>query len=131
MLTRINDLLVTGKDFAIETTLSTRSYVSFIKKARLAGYKISLLFFWLDSAVTAKERVKHRVMQGGHNIPEDVIERRYQRGIQNLTRLYIPVVDYWTVYNNTNASILIAEGENSVDFNIFNSDIWSTITDGL
>jgi len=129
MLARINDLLTAGKDFAIETTLSTRSYVSFIKKAQQAGYKVSLFFFWLDSANTAKERVQHRVKQGGHNIPEDVIERRYRRGIQNLVRLYIPVVNYWTVFNNTKETISIAQGK-GLDININNPDIWYRITHG-
>jgi len=130
MLNRINDLITDGKDFAFETTLSTRSYVSLIKKTKQYGYKITLLFFWLDSPSTAKERVKYRVIHGGHNIPEDVIERRYKRGIQNLTDLYIPVVDYWIIFDNTKEPILVAEGIKAIDFNINNPDIWEKITNG-
>lgn len=130
MLSRINELLADGKDFAFETTLSTRSYVSLIKKAKQSGYKITLLFFWLDSSATAKERVKYRVMHGGHNIPEDVIERRYKRGIQNLTRLYIPQVDYWIIFDNTKEPVLIAEGLSLIDFNVNNHDIWKRISNG-
>ncbi|PBQ34564.1 zeta toxin [Sphingobacteriaceae bacterium] len=130
MLHRIRELLANGNDFAFETTLSTRSYVSLIKEAKQLGYKVTLVFFWLDSFETAKERVKHRVLLGGHDIPEDIIERRYKRGIQNLTKLYISQVDYWMVFDNTKESRLVAEGTNSLGFNIINSDIWSRISNG-
>lgn len=127
MLHRINELLMGGEDFAFETTLSTRSYVSLIKKAKSLGYKVNLIFFWLDSINTAKNRVKHRVMHGGHNIPEEVIERRYMRGIQNLTKLYIPQVNYWAIFDNTEHPELVAEGIDDLGFNIINPDIWSII----
>ena len=130
MLKRIRELMADQVDFAFETTLSTRSYVSLVKQAQAIGYRVSLLFFWLDSISTAKERVKHRVLQGGHNIPEEVIERRYVRGIQNLTRLYIPIVDYWIIFDNTQNPMLVAEGVGELDCNINNYDIWSTIIHG-
>lgn len=131
MLHRIRELLVEGHDFAFETTLSTRSYVSLIKEAKQRGYNVTLVFYWLDSHDTAKERVKHRVLNGGHNIPDDVIERRYKRGIQNLTELYISQVEYWMVFdNNTKKSNLVAEGSSSIGFNIINPDIWSIISNG-
>ena len=78
----------------------------------------------------AKERVIYRVKHGGHNIPEDVIERRYKRGIQNLIKLYIPKVDYWVIFDNTEESTLVAEGANALDFNVINADIWSIISNG-
>jgi len=130
MLHRINELLTEGKDFAFETTLSSRAYVSFIKKAKDIGYKVSLLFFWLDSIETAKERVKYRVKHGGHSIPEDVIERRYRRGLQNLIKLYIPQVDYWIIFDNTKEPLVVAEGLSQFDYNIINSDIWLNISNG-
>lgn len=74
-------------DFAFETTLSTRSYVPLILEAQKAGYEITLVFFWIDSPEFARQRVADRVSQGGHNIPPDVIERRYYRGIFNLINL--------------------------------------------
>jgi len=83
MLKRIDELLNEGADFALETTLSTRSYVPFIKKAKQAGYEVTLLYFWLDSPQTAYNRVAKRVSEGGHDIPIDVIKRRYFRGIKN------------------------------------------------
>lgn len=130
MLNRIDELLEGGLDFAFETTLSTRSYVSLIKKCKLKEYKVSLLFFWLDSFSTAKERVKYRVAHGGHNIPEDVIERRYKRGLENLMKLYIPVVDYWIIFDNTKEPATVAEGVGLFDITVFNSDIWLSISNG-
>ncbi len=77
MLVRIRELIDEHVDFAFETTLATRSYVSLIKEAKKKGYSIVLVFFWLDSAGQAIKRVAMRVSEGGHNIPDDVVTRRY------------------------------------------------------
>ncbi|HEY8782329.1 MAG TPA: zeta toxin family protein [Mucilaginibacter sp.] len=128
MLKRINELLDEGSDFAFETTLSTRSYVSFIKKAQQVGYEVTLLYFWLNSPQMAFERVAKRVSEGGHDIPLDVIERRYYRGIKNLLNLYIPVCNRWLVMNNVGqTSKIVAEGSTQLGEVIINIDIWKTI----
>lgn len=88
MLNRINQLVNEKVDFAFETTLATRSYVSLVKRARKAGYRITLLFFWLYSPQVALKRVAKRVSMGGHNIPSEVVFRRYFRGVHNLINLY-------------------------------------------
>lgn len=103
MLARMQGLIREGADFAFETTLSTRSYVNFIKQAREAGYFVVLLYFWLPSPELAIERVAQRVKEGGHNIPVDVIRRRYSKGLYNLTRLYTPICDFWAIYDNNAA----------------------------
>lgn len=127
-LKRIQELLRLKKDFAFETTLSTRSYVNLIKQAKLSGYNVILVFFWLRSPELAFERVKARVKAGGHNIPKDVIERRYFSGIKNLLQLYIPITDYWMVIDNSNNPFnLIAEGNFGQKTNIYNNTIWETI----
>lgn len=117
MLSRIDELLKSQKDFSFETTLSTRSFVSTIKKAREKEYYITLIFFWLDSIQLAKDRVKKRVAEGGHNIEEKVIERRYTSGISNLFKLYVSKVDSLLIYDNSNIeSELIAEKELNGEF---------------
>ena len=103
MLQRMDDLLSEGSDFAFETTLSTRSYVKFIERAQAKGYFVTLLYFWLPTPEQAIERVATRVREGGHNIPSDVIRRRYANGIKNLTALYIPLCNYWAIYDNSSA----------------------------
>ncbi|MCI9284553.1 MAG: zeta toxin [Muribaculaceae bacterium] len=101
MLKRIGDLLSMHKTFAIETTLATRSYTRLIDKAHSLGYIVHLLYIWLASPLQAIERVAHRVDEGGHNIPRDVIVRRYYRGLDNLKRLFMPKVDSWMLVDNS------------------------------
>lgn len=101
MLQRIDELFRQGSDFAFETTLATKTYVQKIKKAREDGYIVTLLFFWLNSVEMAKDRVKRRVSEGGHNIDEEVIERRYVAGIKNLFQLYLPVCDIIILMDNS------------------------------
>lgn len=118
MLSKIDKLISNQLDFAFETTLSTKSYVNTIKKARDFGYNVTLVFFYLDSEDLAIERVKTRVLEGGHNIPKPVIIRRYFAGLRNLFKLYTPICDYWMLFDNSQLhSELIAEGylDNEVD----------------
>jgi len=81
MLERINDLLDRKENFAFETTLASKSYKSKIFLAREKGYNVTLLFFWLRNVNLAIERVKTRVLEGGHNIEIEVIKRRYINGV--------------------------------------------------
>ncbi|MCW3125216.1 MAG: Zeta toxin [Bacteroidetes bacterium] len=128
MLLRINQLLEEGQDFAFETTLSTRSYVSFIHKAKSLGYDVTLVYIWLNSTDVAKERVAIRVSKGGHNVPVDIIERRYYRGLDNLFKLFMPICDVWIVGDNSDQDIqLIARGGLDLDLDIKNDDIWNEI----
>jgi predicted ABC-type ATPase len=129
MLVQIEEALNQGIDFVIETTLATKSYVLLTKKAQALGYEVILLYFWLESPELAIERVARRVAQGGHHIPEDVIRRRYENGIKNLIDLFIPVVNKWAVYDNSDyvqgTAELIAE-KISEDLSIIeNSVIWT------
>jgi len=101
MLQRIEDLLGRDESFAIETTLATRSYTSLVQRAQATGYRVSLLFFWLRTPELALSRVAERVTKGGHNIPESILRRRYVAGIKNLFTLFMPIVDYWDIYNNS------------------------------
>ena len=101
MLQRIDELLAKGETFAIETTLATRSYAQLIARAQASGYRVSLLFFWIATPQQAIERVAQRVQEGGHDIPADTIRRRYYAGIRNLFQIYMPIVDYWMVVDNS------------------------------
>jgi len=111
MLNRIDKLLSRKIDFAFETTLATKSYVNTVKKAKSIGYDVTLVFFYLDSEDLAIERERTRVIEGGHDIPKSVIIRRYFSGLKNLFDLYIPICDYWMLFDNSKLhSDLIAEG---------------------
>ena len=128
MLTKIDKLIASKKDFAFETTLATKSYVKTIQLAKQEGYRIVLVFFWLDSVELAIERVKTRVLDGGHNIPKPVILRRYYSGLLNLFNLYIPICDYWMIFDNSTApSELVAEGNLNGEMEIRKSDSFEQI----
>ncbi len=101
MLQRIEELLGRNETFAIETTLATKSYINLVRRAHARNYKITLLFFWLNSPELAIQRVAERVRSGGHGVPEDIISRRYISGINNLFNLYADEVDSWSIYDNS------------------------------
>ncbi len=128
MLHRIDELIQLREDFAIETTLATRSYVTLVHKARALGYKITLVYIWLNSPELALERVAMRVLNGGHNIPPDVVLRRYSRGIKNLFKLFMPVCDAWIVADNSlNNLHIIARRQEEFEIIIENNDLWGSI----
>lgn len=119
MLNRINELLKGGESFAFETTLSTKSYRKKIVEAKRKGYNTILIFLWLQSIDLAKQRVKARVLEGGHNIKANIIERRYIRGIINLFDIYLPIFDEVLIFDNSEGKpILIAEKLERGDLNI-------------
>lgn len=121
MLRRIQTLMDQRSSFAIETTLATRSYQNLIREAQEKGYRVTLLFFWLRSPELAADRVRQRVAQGGHNIPLDVIHRRYCLGVKNLFEIYIPIVDVWFLYDNSEGHASpIADGNHIADTALFN-----------
>ena len=110
MLRRIDELLERGETFAFETTLATKSYRTTVEEAKAKGYVVTLLFFWLDSVQLAIDRVAERVRHGGHNIETDVIRRKYERGLQNLFGIYLPVVSEAMIFDNSYGKVeLIAE----------------------
>ncbi|AMA49203.1 zeta toxin family protein [Flavobacterium covae] len=119
MLHRINELFIQNESFAFETTLSTRSYKNKIIEAKNENYNVTLLFFWLRTIELAKERVKTRVKEGGHNIPEYIIERRYKKGIFNLFDIYLPIVEQVLIFDNSEGNHqLIAEKSSNDELNI-------------
>ena len=104
MLNQIKKHLDAKIDFAIETTLASKHYAGIIEEAKQKGYVINLLFFWLPNIESAKERVRERVENGGHNIPPDVIERRYKRGLFNFFHIFNELADSWMLIDNTERS---------------------------
>ncbi|MFH1004283.1 MAG: zeta toxin family protein [Bacteroidota bacterium] len=128
MLHRIYELIKRKIDFAFETTLAAKSYAHTVKKAKENDYNVALIYFWLNTPDLAIERIKNRVSQGGHNIGEDVIRRRYKKGLENLFDIFIPICDYWLVIDNSQTPfIFVAEGEELISIRIHNESIWNNI----
>ncbi len=101
MLAEIERHFTARESFAFETTLSGRGYLRSIRRWQAAGYQTKLIFLSLQFPEEAIARVAERVRQGGHDVPEATIRRRYQAGIANFYTLYAPLVDAWVLYDNT------------------------------
>ena len=130
MLERIKYLLSKDESFSIETTLATRSYVNLVREASRLGYMVHLIYFWLNSPQLAVDRVAERVRKGGHDIPYDVILRRYSKGIDNLFRLFMNEVDIWAIYDNSQYQReRVAFGGKSMETKINDSNKFKIIRD--
>ena len=114
MLRRLSELAAAREDFAFESTLSSRSFAPFLQRLKAAGYRIAIYCFSLDSAQLAVRRVKLRVSLGGHDVPADVVRRRFARSQTNFFALYAPLADDWALFDNSQAgdARLIAELRN-------------------
>jgi len=127
MLGRIKELLSNNSSLAFETTLSGLSYQKLIGQAKRSGYKIVLFFVYLNNYKLAKERVNFRVSKGGHNIPSDVIERRYKKGLLNFNS-YAAMADNWYIYDNSGAGYLLVAKSIGNKREIYNFDVYNKIT---
>lgn len=128
MLNRINELVDLKVDFAFETTLSTRSYASLIKKVKLKGYTIVLIYFWLESVDLVIERVKNRVRKGRHSIPKEVIKKDdiiedYQIKVISCR---CRIIGWFGTIPKANPSI-VAESNESGAVSVYNYEIWQVI----
>ncbi|OYU94962.1 MAG: zeta toxin [Bacteroidetes bacterium B1(2017)] len=101
MLDRIKELLKSNQNFAFETTLASITFTNFIGKAKQQGYNVTLIFLWLENEELAISRVFNRVKEGGHNIPESTIRRRYHSGINNLFQKYWDLPDSILIYDTS------------------------------
>lgn len=127
MLGRIKELIAQEESFAFETTLSTKSYQSFVRTAMNHGYDTILLFLTLDSVELAIQRVQTRVIEGGHNIPVETIKRRYINGLVNFFNIYKPIVTKWVLVDNSKENFeFIAEGSGS-ELIIKSKNRWSKL----
>ena len=114
MLEEIHSHVRRGASFAFETTLSGRGYAALLPRWRAQGYIVKLFFLRLASPELAISRVRQRVREGGHNIPEPVIRRRFASGLRNFETLYKPLADEWALYDNSGGEpVLIDEGVKS------------------
>ena len=113
MLELIANHVERRESFAFETTLAGRNYARAIPRWRTSGYRVTLYFLSLPSPELAIARVAQRVRQGGHDIPGDVIRRRFSAGQRNFETVYKPLVNAWLLYDNRGSMpVLVDKGEN-------------------
>lgn len=128
MLEQMRQHLRLRESFALETTLASRQYVRWIADARKNGYRIHLLFIYLNSPELAVARVAQRVASGGHAIETTVIHRRYWAGLRNLITLYIPLSDTWMVINSSAGQLdMVAQGYQNSNAEIVNVATWNQL----
>lgn len=109
MLEEIQHRFSARQSFAFETTLAGRGYLRHIRQWQAAGYLVTLIFMRLNSPEEAMARVAQRVRQGGHDIPEAALRRRFDAGLNNFQQLYAPLVDAWTLYDNSGSSPVLLD----------------------
>jgi predicted ABC-type ATPase len=134
VLKQMDELEEARRDFAVETTLASRSLAPRILRLRQSGYHFRLLFLWVPDADFSVHRVAERVLRGGHNIPEETIRRRYQAGIKNFFSLYLPLADVWGLYVNTVPGArptMIAEGIIGEDVQVYEPHLWQLVQQGV
>ena len=102
MITRLRDLLKANKNFAFETTGAGKNFVKYLQQAKEDGYIINLIYLWLSDEDLAVKRVAQRVSQGGHNVPEEIIRKRYKQGLKYVINFYLPYADNAIILDNSN-----------------------------
>lgn len=101
MLERIETLAEARADFGFETTLAGKSWVPVLQRLREKGYRLHIFFLWIPGPELALVRIEERVRAGGHSVPEEVVRRRFARGLRNFFGIYAPVVDAWLILDNS------------------------------
>ena len=131
MLERLRSLAEQRADFAFETTLSGRTYVSWLRGLVEAGYSTHMFYFWVRDPEFAIARVAARVRAGGHHVPDDTIRQRYGKSVRNLFDLYMPHLTTWKVFDNTQSDYrLVAEGGAGWAGFVYDETAWDTIRKG-
>ncbi|MBN2109176.1 MAG: zeta toxin family protein [Deltaproteobacteria bacterium] len=127
MLEQIQHSANLRHDFAFETTLSGKNYAALLKQLKASGYHISLFFLWMPDVKISLQRIADRVRSGGHNVPADIVKRRFKRGVQNFFSVYRPLVDFWAIFDNSGEMPLLIACEEESDITVYNQSIYTEI----
>jgi predicted ABC-type ATPase len=127
MLEEINHYVKRGEDFGFETTLSGRSYLSLIRRLKKRGYKVHFFFLWVPTVDLALTRVRGRVLEGGHDVPESVVRRRFGRSIHNFLVRYRQLANSWTLFDNSGAAPTVIAFEKQGNLRIMNGEVYQTL----
>ena len=130
LLEQIRLLADKRSDFGFETTLSGVTYVSLLRKLKAQGYRIQMFFLWIPNVELALKRIADRVRMGGHDIPKNVVRRRFHKGLQNLFKLYRPLLDSWTIFDNSGVLPQLIAREEVGELSVFDEDLFARISEG-
>jgi predicted ABC-type ATPase len=131
MLTRLHQLADAKESFAFESTLASRSFAPFLAKLSKGGYMVHLVYSWVHSPEISIARIKTRVRNGGHFVPDNVVRRRFARSARNLIRLYIPLASRWRVYDNSSGlgPTLVGRKTEGGDARVLKRALWARLTE--
>jgi predicted ABC-type ATPase len=127
MLEQIHSLAKRGVDFGFESTLSGKTYVRFLRGMKRGGYSIHIFFLWINDVELGLERIKLRVRNGGHAIPEATVRRRFGRSLANFLRVYKPLADSWTIFDNSGDIPKMIAFEESGKIEILDPDLFNNL----
>ncbi len=127
VLEQIREFADRNVDFAFETTLAGKSYVRFLNELKNKGYAIRLFFLWIPNVDIALARIKERVADGGHDVPEQDVKRRFRRGLYNLFKLYSPILNSWMLFDNSSANPALIAEEKEGKLAIAERELWNDI----
>ena len=127
MLEQIEEHIKAGHDIAIETTLSGRSYVRLLKDLKKKGYRIDLFYLWLRKPDLALKRIAERVRAGGHDVPPEVVKRRFVRSVSNFFQLYRRLLDSWMLFDNSEDFPRLIADQESGNLTVIDDKLFSMI----
>lgn len=124
LLAEIDNFMAHKVDFAFETTLAGKTYINLIKEAKSKGYHVHILFLWIPNIQLAKERIKQRVKQGGHHVPDADVKRRLDRSLKNFFDLYMPLADGWDIFDNSTMKPVLVVKSNEKGLKVFDKGLY-------
>ena len=127
VLQQIREYANRGIDFAFETTLSGKAYVSLLTDLKAKGYSLHLFFLWIPTPELAIARIKDRVAEGGHYVPAEDVRRRFVRGISNFFALYEPLFDSWMLFDNSKAKPVLISKRRNGHREVVNEELFAVI----
>lgn len=127
MLEEIGSRMEKRVDFGFETTLSGQGHLKVIRRLKEHGYTVTLYYLWVPAAEISLLRIKERVEEGGHNVPELDVRRRHERSIRNFLLCYRQVVDSWTLFDNSSKVPVEIAQQKQGKLDIIHSDLYNSI----
>ncbi len=128
LLGQVREFIHQKSDFAFESTLAGRSYVSLISDVRRRGYSVTIFFLWIPDVKLARERIKQRVKDGGHDVPFEDVKRRFQRSRENFLKLYRPLCNSWLLFDNASGKPEEIAQQDQGRVKIINKEYYSSFT---
>lgn len=127
LLKQIHEFAERRADFAFETTLAGKTYVTLLRRLKQQDYRIHLFFLWIPSVELAVARIKNRVAEGGHDVPVADVRRRFGRSLQNFFEVYRSLLDSWTLFDNSTMKPSLIAEEKDGKLTVVDAELFSAI----